>query len=63
MPLTITTRGDIFEALWDRSQDFNEQKAQLKSAGFWFHGGGCYKNCKACAAGLPLKRWCRPPSL
>lgn len=57
MPLTVTTRGSIFVANFDRALDFRQQLDTVKSAGFWFHGGGCRSGCKACAENLPLKRW------
>lgn len=37
-----------------------EEKNIPKSAGFWWHGGNCYNNCKACKAELPLKIWWTP---
>lgn len=34
-----------------------EERAAPKQAGFRWHGGGCWRGCKACAAGLGLKKW------
>jgi len=39
-----------------------EQRNVPKEAGFWWHGGGCRPDCKACAAGLKLKVWWTPKS-
>ena len=30
------------------------EKDDVKSAGFWWHGGGCKSTCLACAAKLKL---------
>lgn len=34
-----------------------EERGLPKSASWLWHGGGCRTGCKACAAGLPLKKW------
>lgn len=50
--MQIHVKGDVF---WVES-DFTE-KDTLKSAGFRWHGGNCFKKCPACAAGIELKVW------
>jgi SWI/SNF-related matrix-associated actin-dependent regulator 1 of chromatin subfamily A len=47
--------------VWVANYPF-EQKDVPKSAGFWWHGGGCRPNCDACKAGLKLKVWWTPKS-
>lgn len=39
-----------------------DQRDVPKQAGFWWHGGPCKPDCKACAAGLRLKLWWTPKS-
>lgn len=34
-----------------------ETKDIPKQAKFWWHGGGCWENCAACAAGIGRKWW------
>jgi len=47
--------------LWIANYPYDQRNVP-KEAGFWWHGGGCRPDCKACEAGLKLKVWWTPKS-
>ena len=45
--------------LWVANYPYDQRNVP-KEAGFWWHGGGCRPDCKACQAQLKLKIWWTP---